>query len=242
MRRLCFIVILTCWIGEAIAGGVSEVSFLTADSVTIAATYYTPPAAPAPAVILMHMLGRSRQSWVEFADSLRSRGFAVLTFDFRGHGQSTQSARGKLVPDSLTNSDYQAMTRDASAAVSWLRQRTDILPEKIGLVGAGFGANLALAYAAKDIRIQAVALISPGQDYRGIILEGAIRQYSPRPLYLAYAEDDNYSAISLRDVSSLAAGPKIVDVYPVGGHGMYLLGNAPGLTTNIVSFFAAQLR
>lgn len=41
-----------------------------------------------PIVVLMHMRGRSQRDWFPFAKFLCDKGFAVCTFDFRGHGQS----------------------------------------------------------------------------------------------------------------------------------------------------------
>src|SRR5262245_38691332 len=73
---------------------------LMSDGVKLAATYYVPdgvpPAGGWPAVMLLHGLGGSRTALTPLGMSLNSiaetqlapQGYAVLTFDARGHGQS----------------------------------------------------------------------------------------------------------------------------------------------------------
>src|SRR5499426_4818686 len=70
------------------------------DGVKIAATYYVPDGAPPaggwPAIMLLHGLGGSRTAATPLGMSLNTmaetqlapQGYAALTFDARGHGQS----------------------------------------------------------------------------------------------------------------------------------------------------------
>ena len=50
------------------------------------------------------------------------------------------------------------------------------------------------------------------------------------------AEDDNYSLVSVEKLEHLATGPKIIQIFPSGGHGTYLLQDRPELKTMIVDF------
>src|SRR5437879_4389623 len=67
-----------------------KINFNTVDGVEIKGTFY-PSAGKAPAVLLLHALGEDsrKKNWVNLAEELQKNGFAVLTFDFRGHGEST---------------------------------------------------------------------------------------------------------------------------------------------------------
>ena len=47
----------------------------------------------AAGVILAHELDGDKSGWSDFAERLAGRGFFVLTFDFRGHGDSLGRAR-----------------------------------------------------------------------------------------------------------------------------------------------------
>jgi predicted acyl esterase len=61
------------------------------DGVGIAVTLYQPVGlgpARAPGVMVFHGLGGNRQSIASFAQLFAENGYVVLSFDFRGHGQS----------------------------------------------------------------------------------------------------------------------------------------------------------
>jgi hypothetical protein len=69
-----------------------KVRFDTADNVELKGTYYASEKGKrAPTVILLHKIGGSSQEegWDTLAQDLQKKGFAVLAFDFRGHGNST---------------------------------------------------------------------------------------------------------------------------------------------------------
>ena len=93
------------------------------------------------------------------AGALVDAGFVVVRYDKRGVGQSG----GR--PESATITDY---IDDARAAVSWLSKRDDVDKRRIGLVGHSEGAWVALAEAARDDRVAAIALVAapsiPGAD------------------------------------------------------------------------------
>lgn len=86
-----------------------------------------------------------------FARALVPRGFAVLAFDYRGFGAS-EGERGRLVP--------QDQVQDVRAAVSFLETMPEIDSERIGLLGWALGGGVAIAEAADDGRVAAVAAIN----------------------------------------------------------------------------------
>lgn len=63
----------------------------TRDGVYLQVTYWRAkqPSTTTPIVVLLSMKGRTQRDWYPFAHELYEDGFAVLTFDFRGHGEST---------------------------------------------------------------------------------------------------------------------------------------------------------
>ena len=66
------------------------VRLTTADDVGVLADFYTATTNPAPAVLLLHSLGKSRDEWDGIPPLLQRVGFAVLAIDLRGHGESTR--------------------------------------------------------------------------------------------------------------------------------------------------------
>src|SRR5205807_1573581 len=64
------------------------------DGVTLSGTFFEAPGRPAPAVILLHMLTRTRDDWQVFANRLADAGIHALAIDFRGHGASSSGVSG----------------------------------------------------------------------------------------------------------------------------------------------------
>jgi hypothetical protein len=75
---------------KAIANS-DEVTFDTYDGVELRGTFYPAKKAKASCVIFLHKFGenRQKQGWDALAQALLDADFAVLAFDFRGHGDST---------------------------------------------------------------------------------------------------------------------------------------------------------
>src|SRR3972149_7825523 len=68
------------------------VTITAPDGAALAALYYPPIVKPAPAVLLLHMLGGSKSDWDSFAKDLQKQGYAVVALDLRGHGPSAGAA------------------------------------------------------------------------------------------------------------------------------------------------------
>ena len=163
------------------------------DGTPIAATLYPAAGGPAPAVVLVHMLTRTRDDWRGFADRLQAAGATCLALDLRGHGGSG----GAAAPSA-------AMALDVQAAVMWLAARSDVRTGAIALVGASFGATAALLAAGELPVVKAVALVSPAADYRGVRLDPGLRKYGTRPLLLVASTEDPYALRTVRALTEEA--------------------------------------
>ncbi|HXW01325.1 MAG TPA: alpha/beta fold hydrolase, partial [Anaerolineae bacterium] len=130
-----------------------EVKFPAADGLEIAG-WFIPAAASDKALILIHGRNVSRTQnfdgeFAEFGAAMQRRGFAVLTIDLRGHGQSAD-ARCTF---GLTE------RRDVIGAFNWLKQR-GYQPNKIAILGVSLGAAAAVGAAADDPEIGVLVLDS----------------------------------------------------------------------------------
>lgn len=70
-----------------------QVSFRTFDGVTLKGSFYpSNKGGNAPVMLFLHKYGqdRSKGDWEGLAKKLQDAGYAVLSFDFRGHGESKQ--------------------------------------------------------------------------------------------------------------------------------------------------------
>jgi pimeloyl-ACP methyl ester carboxylesterase len=86
-----------------------KVNFITADSVKIFGTFY-PGAKKEATVLLLHAIGKgedsNRKGWDSLAKALQAKGYAVLRFDFRGHGDSTEIEEPKIFYSFAANNQY----------------------------------------------------------------------------------------------------------------------------------------
>jgi pimeloyl-ACP methyl ester carboxylesterase len=132
--------------------------------VTLAGTLTRPRGNGAlpPAVVLMSGSGpddrdaltAGHKPFLVLADYLTRRGIAVLRFDDRGVGKSTG------VFSQATTED---LAGDAQAAVEFLKERKDIDPQRIGLIGHSDGGTGAALLASRMPDVAFVVLLgAPG--------------------------------------------------------------------------------
>jgi ABC-2 type transport system ATP-binding protein len=128
-----------------------------AAAVELDTTLYLPAAAtaddPAPAVLLAHGFGGSKESVAADARDLAGRGYVVLAWSARGFGAST----GQIGLD-----DPRYEVADVSTLLDVLAQRDDVLLDgpgdpRVGIAGGSYGGALSLLAAAYDQRVDAIA-------------------------------------------------------------------------------------
>ena len=236
--RLFFVAILTLAVIfmriEAGAGAEQRVSIRTEDGVTLAASWYEPPR-PGPAVILVHMLHRSRKDWDAVAQRLASEGIGALAFDLRGHGESTAGPS-----PGAGQSEYGSMVLDVRAVRRYLAQRSDVQPSRVGVIGASIGANLAALAASADGTIASLALLSPSVEYRGLRMTEAVRKIK-RPILFVAGDDDPYASRSARELQKEGSGVREILILNQAGHGTMMLSHDPSLTGALVDWFRRTL-
>jgi len=199
--------ILLASVCPAFAQTTRVVRLTTTDDVGIIGTYYPSTRDNAPAVLLLHGLNRDRSDWNEFALLLQKNGIAALAIDFRGHGESTRKLTTagpvELKLQDFTQHDLQKMLLDVEAAVDWLQEQSEIDKKRIAIIGASLGANIAVRYAALNPDVAAVALLSPGLNYRGIRADDAIGQIPKMPVAIFVSHEDAYAFESSKRLTEI---------------------------------------
>ena len=111
--------------------------------------------AAAPTVVLLHGGGQTRHSWSGTMRTLVGKGYRVLNFDARGHGDSDWSETGAYTLDDRVV-DLRAIVADCRAGVA--------------LVGASLGGATALHAIASGLRAAALVLVDivPEPEPEGI--------------------------------------------------------------------------
>lgn len=151
-----------------------------------------------PVIILCHDLGGARATLVNSAVALNRRGYPLLLFDFRGHGQSGGKDPTFGIKERL----------DVLGGIEYLRSRKDVDASRFGIWGIGMGAYAGLLAAAEDKAIVALALDSLYPDV-ATELDRRVKQTMPPALHpmmtlvrLAY---DPYFSFQLKRYSALGA-------------------------------------
>jgi pimeloyl-ACP methyl ester carboxylesterase len=134
-----------------------DIHLRTADSLIIAATWWPGARPDAPAVLLLHGNGASRAAMAPTAAWLASQGYAALTIDFRGHGESSPAQHSFGLDES----------RDAAAAFAWLKQRQHGAP--VAVLGSSLGGAAALLGRDGPLPADALILIAVYPDIRHAI-------------------------------------------------------------------------
>lgn len=222
--------VMAVLLAPGVAAAERPVVFQSTDGTPLAGMLYEASNRPAPAVVLVHMLQRSKDDWRAIGERLEDAGITALAIDLRGHGQSGGSA-GELAP----------LVNDVRAAITWLAARPGTRPGAVAVVGASLGANLAAAAAADSPMVRAIAVISPSLDYRGVRIDAAtMRKIGDRPMWLAASTDDPYALRTVRELAG-SAGTREQSLSPMRGHGTALLQNDRDLARALVDWLKRSL-
>lgn len=116
----------------------------------------------APAALLIHDAGSDRKSMADLAERMWKAGYAVLTIDLRGHGDSIcDESKDYRTLD--TDKDRKAMWafayRDIESAARWLRSNKRVHSSNLNMIGNGSGCALAARHAARDENVRTVTLM-----------------------------------------------------------------------------------
>jgi len=143
-----------------------DITVPCADGYPLAATLFLPRGIKRHAVLINSATAVPRKIYRGFAGYLAHRGCAVLTYDYRGIGDSRQKAmEGYNQPKSLVGfkasmSDWAAL--DITAAVTWMRERYLTLP--LNYVGHSFGGQV-LGLLSNNREVSRALLIAAQAGY-----------------------------------------------------------------------------
>lgn len=163
-------------------GTYEEVSFPSADELQISG-WFLPAATPGVGIILCHGFQTGRREMLSLAMALRDRGFPVLLFDFRAHGES----EGRWTSCGLLE------TRDLEGAVRYMLARPEVMGTRVGVVGFSMGAAVSILTAAGVPEIGAVVADSAFATLREVVASGyriiwGLPSFPFAPMSLWFAE------------------------------------------------------
>lgn len=201
------------------------ITLKTHDGWTLIGDRYTPSGQSHGAIVLLHQRGGAAKDWQLLAKALQQSGFMALAIDQRGTGRSTSG------PGSSGDAAPWLTTEDIAAAIASLPQQ-----QPLGLIGASYGANNTLIYAAAHPnQIKGVALFSPGANYNGLDALAAARLYRGA-LAIYHSQDDTVAGSGPGQINSLSPAVKhTLRIFKGSAHGTALL-NAE-VDRDVIDFF-----
>jgi len=191
-----------------------EVVLSSPDGYSLSATYWanildaTPPLAT---VILVHQFGSDRHDYDSFIPLLLSNKYSVLAYDIRGFGLSSNGVVVNLDDFSL----------DVSAALNFLKNQPVTSSQKIGIIGASVGANVAYVASGSQPTISATVALSPSNTGpNGVLMGKNTNDFSPHNILIASDQNEKADATFIFNNASEIKQQK---TYPNYGHGVSLL-------------------
>jgi len=204
-----------------------KITFKTADKITLHALF-TAPKEGNPTVVMLHGLASWKGEWKSLITMLEEKGWGVLSYDARGHGDSSirRDEQGGPVgyryfgPPGI-GSPWRRMINDVGMAVSYLNEEHKIPRSSMFFMGASLGANVALNYAARSKFQKGVVLLSPGLNYQGIETKRVALVSVDMPVLIIVSERDRYSFQSSKQLKNRHQFMELwTDVKP--GHGVQM--------------------
>ncbi|HEY9845612.1 MAG TPA: alpha/beta fold hydrolase, partial [Candidatus Caenarcaniphilales bacterium] len=182
-----FLIVL-CWWGIALARSGLAVRPLQREGVPL--LYITPEnhGQKIPGVLVAHGFAGSKQLMLGYAHVLAHGGYAVMLWDFDGHGANSTPLKSS------------ALQRNLEVAASALLEQPEVDPARLALVGhsMGSGAVMSTSIHHRD-RFAATVAISP--------TDAAVTPQAPRNLMLQAGSAEGRFVANAQRLLRAAAGP-----------------------------------
>lgn len=247
-----------------------SVSFVAEDGVLLKGWLVRPERllAKTPVIIICHGVGANKSDFTELAVSLAKRGYIVLLFDFRAHGESEGSR---------TSLGYHEQA-DIMAALDFLKTRQEIDVKRLGIYGFSMGGSAAILTAAKTKAFRAVVVDSaftslrdqardaitgfyhlPSFPFLPLTIMGyqlyfqtsvdnlspvsVIAKVAPTPVLIIAGEGDTLiPAENGRKLFSAAKEPKELWIIPNADHGATMVAAGGAYEKRVGEFFDRNLK
>ena len=179
---------------SASASDVQVRTITTSSGVALDTSLYLPKKVPAPAIMIAHGFGGSKDSVASDAQFFADKGFVVLTWTARGFGKST----GQISMNAPTGE-----VADSKALISYLTRNKNVVQDKtgdprVGIMGSSYGGANALMTASADSRIDAVVADITWSDLQNDLFpQSAQGVTTPGPFKKVWA-GTFFSAVSIQ--------------------------------------------
>ncbi len=223
----------------------SETVAIPIDSGALGGFYARPEGpGPWPAVVVIHEILGLNDNIRDVVRRFASEGYAALAVDlFQGRNRAVCMAR--FLAGMLFNSLDHGAIRDLRTALTYLGERPEVVPDRLGAIGFCMGGSFAIAWACTDDRLKVIA---PYYSMNPRPLEAVSRAC---PVVGSFPEDDFTAAGAKRLEEELArhAIPHDIKIYPGARHSFFndrMRNHDPAASADAwrrtLAFFGERLR
>lgn len=136
----------------------TEQTWIQCENAKLYAELYIPESVPAPALLICHGMNvkgsQGLRIYARLAETACKQGFVCLVFDFRGVGQSSGTF------------DYGfGEQEDVKRALNYVTSRSEVLPNRIFIVGHSLGGAVSLYALQDETRVKGLALWSTPKNH-----------------------------------------------------------------------------
>lgn len=189
-----------------------------ADGVLLGDLYANVPVR-APGVVLV---GEGRAAWGDFPRTLEENGYTVLVI---------------APPPDMPPAEFAQVIGSFVDLGQGEAARLD--PGRIGVMGEGAGAVVALRGCAADLRCDVLGLLSPAPAGDLNALAGA---YGARPLFVSASRDDPARYAAAEGLAAAGLGAVLFQPFDAAGQGAAMLRNRPDFAPFVLAWLADTLR
>lgn len=155
-----------------------DITLATKDGVQLYCTYYNGlKKKESTPVILLHDFKGNRHDWDTLASELqKTHGFAVISVDLRGHGDSTvrKGQDKRLEAEDMPIYEFPQMVgSDLETVKSFLMQKNNdgkLNIDKLSICGAGMGALVGMLFTRQDWSWPMLSTGKQGQDVKAVFM------------------------------------------------------------------------
>jgi dienelactone hydrolase len=215
------------------------VSLTASDGTHLKATYFA-SSKPGPGVLLLHQCNQQRKLWDPLGESLAASGISVITFDYRGYGESGGTSHDKLTPQEQNKTQSETWPSDIDVAFQYLLAQPGVDRNRIGAGGASCGVENAIQLARRHPEVKSLVLLAGPTDREGRLFV----QSSNLPIFTSAADDDPFGPqrLLMQWLFSVSQNPNSRFAhYTSGGHAAEMFAVQKDLPGIIATWFFATL-
>ena len=196
-------------------------------------------------VVLLHSLGYNSQWWSDLPSDLLDKGYAVLTIDLRGHGESVYNRKlTKISWKNMRNSAYAKYPEDVLAVINAVKDDNTkkVFFENWAIVGADIGASAGVIAADRyKVDPKTIVMISPVVKTKDIYIPVSLAHLENVDILSISGTDDYDSVEAATYLSRFAQNEFATLTSESKSTGMLMLKNDPGLSKFIAEWIFEYL-